>query len=105
MARWAALILLKFASYPSLAIRPTMAGAPVSYALPAIGGAVAWSGGLLDRRVGAGCRGRGTSSSPRLVLFALAGPETTYAMGLFLLPVSGSSALGMASAVAPLRTR
>jgi EmrB/QacA subfamily drug resistance transporter len=98
-----AFFLLPFALISVHGYSATMAGA-VFLPFTAIMAVLSrWSGGLLDR-VGARLPlvAGPTVVAVGFVLFALAGPQTSYAMA-FLLPVS-IVGLGMAVAVAPLTT-
>ena len=98
-----AFFLLPFALISVHGYSATMAGAVFLPFTAIMAGLSRWSGGLLDR-VGARLP---LVAGPVLVavgfvLFALAGPETSYAMA-FLLPVS-IVGLGMAVTVTPLTT-
>jgi EmrB/QacA subfamily drug resistance transporter len=96
-----AFFLLPFALISVHGYSATMAGAVFLPFTAIMAGLSRWSGGLLDR-VGARLPliGGPVLVAVGFVLFALAGPETSYAMA-FLLPVSVVG-LGMAVTVAPL---
>jgi EmrB/QacA subfamily drug resistance transporter len=96
-----AFFLLPFALISVHGYSATMAGAVFLPFTAIMAGLSRWSGGLLDR-VGARLPlvGGPVLIAVGFVLFALAGPETSYAMA-FLLPVSVVG-LGMAVTVAPL---
>jgi EmrB/QacA subfamily drug resistance transporter len=96
-----AFFLLPFALISVHGYSATLAGAVFLPFTAIMAGLSRWSGGLLDRF---GARlplvGGPVLVAVGFVLFALAGPETSYAMA-FLLPVS-IVGLGMAVTVAPL---
>ena len=96
-----AFFLLPFALISVHGYSATMAGAVFLPFTAIMAGLSRWSGGLLDR-VGARLPliGGPVLVAVGFVLFALAGPETSYAMA-FLLPVSVVG-LGIAVTVAPL---